>query len=137
MIETAASSPTCLPKVTQAPNENSETFRPDLPKRRYCMMICLVLFEFCKVPRARQVGTARRWRDRAIIRDVRTPAGPERRNPSRSTYVPQSAFADGCSSVAEHGDDLAIAVAAGDRRGDAEAVHKTVCGHERGDLRRS
>ena len=25
--------------VTQAPNENSETLRPDLPKRRYCIVL--------------------------------------------------------------------------------------------------
>ena len=37
MIEAASSSPTCLAKVTHAPKENSETRRPDLPKRRYSM----------------------------------------------------------------------------------------------------
>src|SRR5688572_8238651 len=39
MIEAASSSPTCLAKVTQAPKENSETRRPDLPRRRYSMVI--------------------------------------------------------------------------------------------------
>src|SRR6185312_3781224 len=74
MIEAASSSPTCLPKVTQAPNENSETFRPDLPKRRYSMLKPADLLRFVK-PRCNAKERLRRRAIRPRRGEFRVPEG--------------------------------------------------------------